>query len=94
MKPVNSRTNRCTGRHEYHWLVARHSVMYAAIFACILCATLYGCGFYPNSIARSKFGLHAKTFYWRAIGAIDKPPASETKADTTSITAEDFGSTP
>ncbi|MEG5040074.1 MULTISPECIES: hypothetical protein [unclassified Microcoleus] len=46
----------------------------------------------PNSIARSKVGLLAKTFYWRAIGAIDKRLISETKADTTSRTAEDFGS--
>ncbi|MEG3903228.1 hypothetical protein QUB19_28175 [Microcoleus sp. B4-C5] len=30
----------------------------------------------------------------RVIGAIDKQPAPETKADTTSRTAEDFGSTP
>ncbi|MEG4453590.1 hypothetical protein [Microcoleus sp. N9_A1] len=48
MKPVNSRTNRCTGRHEYHWLVARHSVIYATIFACIVCATLYCTGLYPQ----------------------------------------------
>ncbi|MEG4489053.1 hypothetical protein [Microcoleus sp. D2_18a_B4] len=45
----------------------------------------------PNSIARSKVGILAKTFYWRAIGAIDKQPAPETKADTTSRSAEDFG---
>jgi len=68
--------------------------MYAAIFACIVCGTLYRTGFYPNSIAGSKVGLLAKKFYGRAIGAIDKRPISETKADTTSRTAEDFGSTP
>ncbi|WP_242720345.1 hypothetical protein [Microcoleus vaginatus] len=72
----------------------RPSVMYAAIFACIVCGTLYCTGFYPNSIAGSKFWRLAKTFYWRAIGARDKRPISETKADTTSRTAEDFGSTP
>lgn len=72
----------------------RHSVTYAAIFAGIVCATLYRSGFYPNSIAGSKVGLLAKTFDWRAIGAIDKQPAPETKADTTSRTPEDFGSTP
>jgi len=76
------------------WLHDRPSVMYAAIFACIVCATLYRTGFYPNSIAGSKFWLLAKTFYWRAIGARDKPPAPEAKFDTTSRTAEDFGSTP
>ncbi|MEG5017590.1 MULTISPECIES: hypothetical protein [unclassified Microcoleus] len=72
----------------------RPSMMYAAIFACIVCGTLYRTGFYPNSIARSKVGLLAKTFYGRAIGAIDKQPAPETKADTTFKTAEDLGSTP
>ncbi|MEG4403646.1 hypothetical protein [Microcoleus sp. MON2_D5] len=72
----------------------RLSVMYAAIFACIVCATLYRTGFYPNSIAGSKFWLLAKICYWRAIGAIDKRLISETKADTTSRTAEDFGSIP
>jgi hypothetical protein len=76
------------------WLHDRPSVMYVAIVACIVCGTLYRCGFYPNSIARSKVGLLAKTFYWRAIGAIDKPPISETKADTTSRSAEAFGSIP
>ncbi|MEG4813972.1 hypothetical protein [Microcoleus sp. K5-D4] len=76
------------------WLHDRPLVMYAAIFACIVCATLYRTGFYVNSIAGSKVGLLGKTFYWRAIGAIDKPPISETKADTTSRSAEDFGSTP
>ncbi|MEG5173356.1 hypothetical protein [Microcoleus sp. B3-D7] len=72
----------------------RPSVIYAAIFACIVCGTLYRCGLYPNSIAGSKFWLLAKTFYLRAIGAIDKPPISETKADTTSRSAETFGSIP
>ncbi|MEG4056071.1 MULTISPECIES: hypothetical protein [unclassified Microcoleus] len=52
------------------WLHDRHSVIYATIFACIVCGTLYCTGFYPNSIAGSKVGLLAKTFYWRAIGAI------------------------
>ncbi|MEG4251841.1 hypothetical protein QUA36_24780 [Microcoleus sp. Pol10D4] len=65
--------------------------MYATILACIVGGTLYRTGFYPNSIAGSKVGLLAKTFYWLAIGAIDKQPAPETKADTTSETAEDFG---
>ncbi|MBD1812887.1 hypothetical protein NDA07_20800 [Microcoleus vaginatus DQ-U2] len=51
------------------WLHDRHSVMYAAILAWIVCGTLYRTGFYPNSIAGSKVGLLAKTFYWRAIGA-------------------------
>ncbi|MEG4212894.1 hypothetical protein [Microcoleus sp. S13_B4] len=76
------------------WLHDRPSVMYAAIFACIVCATLYRTGFYPNSITGSEVGLLAKTFYLRAIWAIDKQPISEIKADTTSRTAKDFGSTP
>ncbi|MEG4586535.1 hypothetical protein QUA54_15115 [Microcoleus sp. MOSTC5] len=40
----------------------------------------------PNSIAGSKVGLLPKTCDLRAIGAIDKQPALETKADKTSTT--------
>ncbi|WP_445241269.1 hypothetical protein [Microcoleus vaginatus] len=68
----------------------RHWVMYAAIFACIVCATLYCTGFYADSSAGSKFWLLAKTFYGRAIGAIDKRLISETKADTTSRNRRGF----
>ncbi|MEG4839965.1 hypothetical protein [Microcoleus sp. B9-D4] len=78
------------------WLHDRPVVMYAAIFACIVCATLYRTGIYPQLDRTLKSWDTGENFLsvGRAIGAIDKPPAPETKADTTSRSAEDFGSTP
>ncbi|MEG4881907.1 hypothetical protein QUB75_14100 [Microcoleus sp. K1-B6] len=44
------------------WLHDRPSMMYAAIFACIVCGTLYRCGLYPQLDRRFKSWATGENF--------------------------------
>ncbi|MEG4851863.1 hypothetical protein QUB10_13215 [Microcoleus sp. B5-D4] len=46
------------------WLPDRPLVMYATIFACIVCATLYCTGFYPQLDRRFKSWATGENFLW------------------------------
>ena len=75
VKPVSSRTNSCTGRHSYDWLVARTIDLRWCMPLLLLASSVARftvAGSTPNSIAASKVGLLPKSCDWRAIGARDK----------------------